>query len=264
MMSAKHVFEEKGKIKNKPEREKNEPQKDHGSQEASGRLDHSQLKQLQQTVGNTAVQRLLAQRSGSGPTDLEEETGSAINQERGSGQQLDSGIAAKAGQTMGQDFSDVTVHTDSKADELSNQLGAKAFTTGKDIFFRQGEYDPAGSSGQHLISHELTHVAQQGASAPSVQGKMSVNDPNDQYESEADKVADTVMAQPEDMVQQQEDEEVQMQEDEEVQMQEDEEVQMQEDEEVQMQEDEEVQMQEDEEVQMKEGVQRQEEEEVEA
>jgi hypothetical protein len=109
-------------------------------------------------------------------------------------------MAAQAGNVMGQDFSDVRVHTDSKADELSQNLSAKAFTTGNDIFFKDGTYNPGSSSGQQLIAHELTHVVQQGASPPAVQGKMMVNDPNDQYESEADAVADMVLSQPEEVV----------------------------------------------------------------
>ena len=42
------------------------------------------------------------------------------------------------------------------------QLGARAFTTGQDVFFREGEYSPGSDSGRKLIAHELTHVVQQG------------------------------------------------------------------------------------------------------
>lgn len=237
-MPSEHTFEDKGKVKPKPTVEAQTPQKENAPVSAdplAGRLDATAVQQMQQTVGNTAVQRYLAQRSGSGPTEIDDDTSNAINQQRGSGHGLDDGMAAKAGATMGQDFSGVKIHTDSQADQLSHQLGAKAFTTGNDIFFRAGEYNPASSDGQTLIAHELTHVVQQGASAPSVQGKMAVNDPNDQYEAEADHVAETVMAQPDDLQRQEEEEEpVQAQEEEEMaQMQEEEEelAQMQEEEE---------------------------------
>jgi hypothetical protein len=56
----------------------------------------------------------------------------------------------------------VNIHADSEADSLNKQVGARAFTTGSDIFFRQGEYNPASSNGQELLAHELTHVVQQG------------------------------------------------------------------------------------------------------
>jgi hypothetical protein len=62
---------------------------------------------------------------------------------------------------MGADFSSVKVHTDSTANELSQSIQAKAFTTGKDIFFKQGTYDPHSRGGQELLAHELTHVVQQ-------------------------------------------------------------------------------------------------------
>ena len=67
-------------------------------------------------------------------------------------------------QAFGTDFSKVHVHTDSEADEFNQRLSARAFTTGRDIFFRQGEYSPGSDSGRKLIAHELTHTIQQGAS----------------------------------------------------------------------------------------------------
>jgi hypothetical protein len=68
------------------------------------------------------------------------------------------------GQAMGADFSGVKVHTDSQSDQLNKSIQAKAFTTGQDVFFRQGAYEPSSRGGQELIAHELTHVVQQGAS----------------------------------------------------------------------------------------------------
>ena len=64
-------------------------------------------------------------------------------------------------------------------------------TTGHDIFFRHGEYNPTTASGQELLAHELTHVVQQ--SGATVQGKLTVGAPDDEYEREADQVAAQVM-----------------------------------------------------------------------
>jgi hypothetical protein len=218
-MSSEHDFDEKGKIHPKPAKKAPQPQKDSGRftpPRGQRALDASTLARMQQTMGNAAVQRFMAQRSGNSPAELDEETATAIQSQRGSGNKIDESSADKAGQTMGHDLGDVNVHTDSQADQLSQQLGAKAFTTGNDIFFREGAYDPGSSDGQRLIAHELTHVVQQGATSPTVQGKMTVNDPDDQFEAEADSVADTVMTQEETAVQRQEIEEeeppVQMQE----------------------------------------------------
>jgi Domain of unknown function (DUF4157) len=98
-----------------------------------------------------------AMEGGEASTDLE----SAINGARGGGQSLDAGLQQSMGQAMGADFSGVRVHTDAQADQLNRSIQAKAFTTGQDVFFRQGEYNPGSQSGQELIAHELTHVVQQ-------------------------------------------------------------------------------------------------------
>ncbi len=148
---------------------------------------------LQKQVGNRAVQRLLAQRSGDGGFELDDNTASQINSQRGGGQALDSAVQTQMGDATGHDFSSVKVHTDPEAHALNEQLGARAFTTGQDVFFRSGEYNPGSSGGQELLAHELTHVVQQGTGRVSGGGgKMSVNAPGDTYEQEADAVAKSV------------------------------------------------------------------------
>lgn len=147
---------------------------------------------LQNQIGNGAVQRLLAQRSGQGPTELDDDTASRINSARGGGQALDGGMQEQMGSAMGHDFSNVRVHTSGESDQLNQDLGAKAFTTGQDVFFRDGAYNPNSGSGQELIAHELTHVVQQSSGAVSSGGKMAVNDPGDRFEAEADSVAKAV------------------------------------------------------------------------
>jgi hypothetical protein len=62
---------------------------------------------------------------------------------------------------LGHDFSQVRVHTDSKASELSDSLNARAFTIGSDVAFSAGEYQPGTLAGDALLAHELAHVAQQ-------------------------------------------------------------------------------------------------------
>lgn len=152
----------------------------------------SPLVTLQNQLGNAAVQRLLAQRSGNGPTELDDDTAAHINSARDGGQALDSSVQTQMSSAMGSDFSGVRVHTGNESNELNQQLGAKAFTTGQDVFFRDGAYDPHSSSGQELIAHELTHVVQQGSGAVPSSDKMAVNAPGDQFEQEADAVAKTV------------------------------------------------------------------------
>jgi hypothetical protein len=152
------------------------------------------LASLQQTVGNRAVQRLLAQCSGdgNGPFELDDETAGRINKERGGGQALDTSTQQRMSSATGYDFNQVRVHTNPESDALNREIGAKAFTTGPDIYFRQGAYDPASTAGQELLAHEMTHVVQQGSGTVDGGGAMTVNAPGDAYEQEADAVAKAV------------------------------------------------------------------------
>jgi hypothetical protein len=84
-----------------------------------------------------------------------------INSVRGSGQPLPDNVKQPMELAFGADFSGVRTHSDKEADTLNRELSAKAFTTGQDVFFRDGEYSPGSSGGQRLIAHELTHVLQQ-------------------------------------------------------------------------------------------------------
>jgi hypothetical protein len=59
------------------------------------------------------------------------------------------------------DFSQVRIHTGSKAQESANAVRAKAYTIGKDVVFGAGQYAPGTTAGKLLLAHELTHVVQQ-------------------------------------------------------------------------------------------------------
>lgn len=59
------------------------------------------------------------------------------------------------------DFSQVRVHTDSKAAESAHSVGARAYTVGNHIIFGDGQYAPGTRAGRNLLAHELTHVMQQ-------------------------------------------------------------------------------------------------------
>lgn len=101
------------------------------------------------------------QREADGGGEASADLESGIARARGGGQALEPGLQRQMGQAMGADFSGVRVHTDGQADQLNRSIQAKAFTTGQDVFFRQGAYEPGSRSGQELIAHELTHVVQQ-------------------------------------------------------------------------------------------------------
>jgi hypothetical protein len=101
------------------------------------------------------------------PLSLEER----IRQGKGQGDALPPSVQATMGGQLGHDFRDVRVKTDVEASELTQSLGAKAFTNGSDIWLGQGE----SVNDVKLMAHELTHVVQQGA-APRLVSKASILD----------------------------------------------------------------------------------------
>ncbi len=98
----------------------------------------------------------------SGSFEVGKDVEQQISAQSGGGQAIPDVNRQMFESTMGHDFSGVNVHTDSQSDNLNKEVGARAFTTGNDIFFRQGEYNPGSADGQKLLAHELTHVVQQG------------------------------------------------------------------------------------------------------
>ena len=117
------------------------------------------------------------------------EVQSSIDGSRGGGSGLDPGVAARMSDSLG-DLSDVRVHTDETADKLNRSVAARAFATGSDVYFAKGEYSPGSASGDKLIAHELAHVVQQRGAAAS--GPLSVSQPGDAMEREADDVANGI------------------------------------------------------------------------
>lgn len=156
--------------------------------EAGATLSGQSLLRLQRQYGNQFVQRVVGlsrkdEEDGQASVDVER----AIQGARGGGQALDSGVRAQMEPAFGADFSGVRVHADAQADDLNRSLSARAFTTGQDVFFKQGAYNPGSSGGQELLAHELTHVVQQ--NGDEVRAKLTVGAPGDRYEQEADQVA---------------------------------------------------------------------------
>ncbi|MEL6812954.1 MAG: DUF4157 domain-containing protein [Bacteroidota bacterium] len=84
-----------------------------------------------------------------------------IKSKSGTGSKLSESARAEMESSFGRDFSDVSIHTDTDAVQMNKELGAKAFTHGKDVYFNSGNFNPETSEGKHLLAHELTHVVQQ-------------------------------------------------------------------------------------------------------
>lgn len=89
------------------------------------------------------------------------------------GEPLPEAIRDRFEQHFGQDLSQVRIHTGHAAQRSASALGAKAYTLGRDIVFGPGRYAPHSPAGHRLLAHELTHVAQQNASATARTGARS-------------------------------------------------------------------------------------------
>ena len=81
--------------------------------------------------------------------------------------QTPAGLRKEMGNRLGSDFSGVRFHSDSASVQRSMQLGARAWTQGRDIYFGKGGFSPA------VAAHELVHTVQQGA----VRGNVSASMP---------------------------------------------------------------------------------------
>ncbi|XRE42840.1 hypothetical protein ACIVBQ_001044 [Tenacibaculum discolor] len=77
------------------------------------------------------------------------------------GQKMDGQTRSEMESGFGADFSHVNIHNDSEAAQMSQEIGAQAFTHGNDIYFNEGKYNPSSKEGKHLLAHELTHTIQQ-------------------------------------------------------------------------------------------------------
>ncbi len=111
-----------------------------------------------------------------------------IQSARGQGYPLQSNTRRTLEQGLRADLSAVRVHTDSRADTLARTVNARAFTTGADIFFRQGLYRPDTTQGLQMVAHEATHTVQQAAgpvAGTPIGTGLTISDPSDGFERAA-------------------------------------------------------------------------------
>ena len=120
------------------------------------------------------------------------EIGQAIRAAAGGGSPLGADTHATLATGLSVDLSDVRIHHDGEADRLARAVDAVAFTSGQDIFFRAGTYDPHSRDGQRLLAHETIHTVQQAAgpvAGTPQPGGVAISDPGDRFEREAEQGA---------------------------------------------------------------------------
>ena len=153
-----------------------------------------QVQAMQQQAGNQAVMAWLNQPPPG--ADLGEAFSGAVQSAHGSGLALPGILREQMEGSLQADFGAVRLHVDDQADALNQQIGARAFTVGADIFFQRGGYSPYSPEGQRTLRHELAHVVQQGQGgkmgrlSPRVGGnRLRLGAENDAHEQEARRVS---------------------------------------------------------------------------
>ena len=111
---------------------------------------------------------------------------------RSPGQPLDAVTRTFFENRLDHDFSDVRVHTGEQAGASAKAVNALAYTVGSDVVFGAGQYAPSSSAGRRLLAHELAHVVQQRGAAPAAARKLTISEPQDAAEQQADRVAESV------------------------------------------------------------------------
>jgi len=96
-------------------------------------------------------------------------------------------------QRLGYDFSQVRVHTGSRAAESARAVRASAYTVGHDIVLGSDKSTAGTAEGRRLLAHELTHVIQQGAhNTPSASSGLAIGPADDSHEHEAVRAEETI------------------------------------------------------------------------
>ncbi|GGK94704.1 eCIS core domain-containing protein [Deinococcus radiotolerans] len=125
---------------------------------------------------HTALQRQLAELDAEATQPVLQR----IQARRGAGSPLPEAIQRHLEQGLNHDLSRVRIHDDAEADKLAKGVNALAFTTGTDIFFQAGRFNPNTQTGLELLAHEVTHTVQQS------QGRVGKGiDPDASLETEA-------------------------------------------------------------------------------
>lgn len=176
-------------------------------------MDHVGIMALQRSVGNAAVLHMLQL---AGSRDAQHRHGADCGHQQvraagpriqrsavhdvlaRSGRPLDAPLREEMESRLGADFSEVRIHEGSAARASAAGVGARAYTSGNHVVIGDSGGD------KHTLAHELTHVIQQRQGAVSGTdngGGLSVSDPGDRFEREAEANAHRVMSGPAPQVQ---------------------------------------------------------------
>ena len=154
------------------------------------------LEAVQRLAGNGAAVALLQRGAVPRGVGRPRDVVARLARATGGGQRLDPRVQRRAEAVGGVALDDVRVHTGTEAAELSADLGAQAFTYGRDVFFGQGRYEPDTPTGARVIGHELGHVVGNArGSRPAVQklgDGLAIGEEGSEDERHADRFAEAM------------------------------------------------------------------------
>lgn len=133
---------------------------------SAGDADEKEADEVARKVTNGASAEIhgsggMVNRKGTANAEATPQFQSQLEQSKGDGQSLPGNVQQEMGSKMGTDFTDVKIHTNSNAHQMSESINAQAFTHGKDVFFGKNMFDPNSKAGKELLAHELVHTEQQ-------------------------------------------------------------------------------------------------------
>jgi len=156
--------------------------------DVQGQPEAAAVERLASSMGNQAFGLIARDGAGILPDGTAHpDVTAAIARRRGYGEPLEEGVRGDLETKLGESFHDVRIHKDGEADSIARSVSARAFTTGTDIYFADGEFKPESPEGKELIAHEAAHVVQQRGAPTS--GPMRVSQPGEPLEREAEQAA---------------------------------------------------------------------------
>jgi hypothetical protein len=120
--------------------------------------------------GSLAHIRPSADRGGVVPDDVAHR----IQNLRGAGREIPESFRTGTEARLGHDIRNVRIHSGAEAELINAELGTRAVTLGKDIFFGRGQTDFNTPDGQRLLVHEVVHTIQQGDSGRILQADFAI------------------------------------------------------------------------------------------
>ncbi len=155
--------EEEESVQKKEEKEEpvQKKEEEESVQKKEEKEEPVQKKEEEESVQKKEEKEEPVQKKGSETEVDNNQLESKLDNSKGKGTQLNGTTRQEMESGFGTDFSNVKIHTDTNAVEMTQELGAQAFTHGKDIYFNNGKFSPDSKDGKHLLAHELTHTVQQ-------------------------------------------------------------------------------------------------------